>query len=280
MGCSPWGREELDTTEWLHFHFSLSSIGEGNGNPLQCSCLENSRDGGAWWATVYGVAQSRTRLKRLSSSKLEQLLGKLGFRDFVHSLITSLISSWAPSRDLCTSWACHTEANQWGWGFPFHKVGLIPVDPYHSNTDSEGNNYRSSTGQDFLVVQWLRIFVPMQGMQVCSLVGELRSHRLQGNSALAQQLLSPRHNQGEARMPQLRPDTARNKQIFIKKNICQSLEMSQREMLCEPACCVDSLVKHVLVKLVMWSPSVCTNEHVPERRDWIWQLLYLTKTVL
>ena len=55
-------------TERLHFHFSLSGIGEGNGNPLQCSCLENPRDGGAWWATVYGVAQSQTRLKRLSSS--------------------------------------------------------------------------------------------------------------------------------------------------------------------------------------------------------------------
>ena len=51
-------------TERLHFHFSLSSIGEGNGNPLQCSCLENPRDGGACWAAVYGVAQSRTRLKR------------------------------------------------------------------------------------------------------------------------------------------------------------------------------------------------------------------------
>ena len=55
-------------TEWLHFHFSLSCIGEGNGNPLQCSCLENPRDGGAWWAAVYGVAQSWTRLKRLSSN--------------------------------------------------------------------------------------------------------------------------------------------------------------------------------------------------------------------
>ena len=59
---------ESDTTERLHFHFSLSCIGEGNGNPLQCSCLENPRDGGAWWAAVYGVAQSLTRLKRLSSS--------------------------------------------------------------------------------------------------------------------------------------------------------------------------------------------------------------------
>jgi len=68
VGCSPWGRWESDTTERLHFHFSLSCIGEGNGNPLQCSCLENPRDRGAWWAAVYGVAQSRTRLKQLSSS--------------------------------------------------------------------------------------------------------------------------------------------------------------------------------------------------------------------
>ena len=64
----PWGCWGSDTTERLHFHFSLSCIGEGNGNPLQCSCLENPRDGGAWWAAVYGVAQSQTRLKQLSSS--------------------------------------------------------------------------------------------------------------------------------------------------------------------------------------------------------------------
>ena len=68
VGCSPWGRKESDMTERLHFHFSLLCIGEGNGNPLQCSCLENPRDGGGWWAAVYGVAQSRTRLKQLSCS--------------------------------------------------------------------------------------------------------------------------------------------------------------------------------------------------------------------
>ena len=67
VGCSPWGCQESDTTERLHFDFSLSCVGEGNGNPLQCSCLENPRDGGAWWAAVCGVAQSRTRLKQLSS---------------------------------------------------------------------------------------------------------------------------------------------------------------------------------------------------------------------
>ena len=68
VGCSPWGRWESDTTKRLPFHFSLSLIGEGNGNPLQCSCLENPKDWGAWWAAVSGVTQSRTRLKRLSSS--------------------------------------------------------------------------------------------------------------------------------------------------------------------------------------------------------------------
>ena len=72
VGCGPWGRTELSTTERLHFRFSLSSIGERNGNPLQCSCLENPRDRGGWWAVIYGVAQSRTRLKWLSSNiKLE-----------------------------------------------------------------------------------------------------------------------------------------------------------------------------------------------------------------
>ena len=78
VGCSPWGGKELDVTERLHFHFSLSCIGEGNGNPLQCSCLEYPRDGGAWWAAVYGVAQSQTRLKWLSSSSSSKR-GKSGW---------------------------------------------------------------------------------------------------------------------------------------------------------------------------------------------------------
>ena len=66
--CSPWDRQESDTTERLHFHFSLLRIGEGNGNPLQCSFLENPRNAVALWAAVYGVAQSRTQLKRLGGS--------------------------------------------------------------------------------------------------------------------------------------------------------------------------------------------------------------------
>ena len=94
VGCSPWGREESDTTERLNFHFSLSCIGEGNGNPLQCSCLENPRDGGAWWAAVYGVAQSRTRLKRLSSSSSSS-----SFRD----RLPLLSSSRKPAAHTCSS---------------------------------------------------------------------------------------------------------------------------------------------------------------------------------
>ena len=74
VGCSPWGSWESDMTKRLHFHFSLSWIGEGNGNPLQCSCLENPRDVGACWAAVYGVAQSQTRLKQLSSSSSSRKL--------------------------------------------------------------------------------------------------------------------------------------------------------------------------------------------------------------
>ena len=76
-GCSPWGHWGSDTTERLHFPFSLSCIGEGNGNPLQCSCLENPRDRGAWWAAVYGVTKSQTQLKWLSSSSSCKSPGQL-----------------------------------------------------------------------------------------------------------------------------------------------------------------------------------------------------------
>ena len=95
VGCSPWGRWESDTTERLHFHFSLSCIGEGNGNPLQCSCLENSRDGGAWWAAVYGVTQSRTRLKWLSIISMS-LLYYHCFVMFIF-LITTHLLTWTIS---------------------------------------------------------------------------------------------------------------------------------------------------------------------------------------
>ena len=72
MDGGAWKAAVHGVAEGLHFHFSLSCIGEGNGNPLQCSCLENPRDGGAWWAAVYGVAQSQTQLKWLSSSSSSQ----------------------------------------------------------------------------------------------------------------------------------------------------------------------------------------------------------------
>ena len=94
VGFRLWDRTESDTTEWLHFHFSLSRIGDGNGGPLQCSCLENPRDGGAWWASVYGIAQSRTRLKRLSSSSSSILLKFPSIRIFlviIFLLTSSLI---------------------------------------------------------------------------------------------------------------------------------------------------------------------------------------------
>ena len=102
---------ESDTTEWLHFHFSLSCIGEGNGNLLQYSCLENPRDGGAWWAAIHGVAQSRTRLKWLSIGKCEHkqcLLCDLGPR-----CSSSLKLSWI---------SCNSKENNdqfWGFHSPF-----------------------------------------------------------------------------------------------------------------------------------------------------------------
>ena len=100
VGCSPWGREESDTTERLQFHFSLSCIGEGNGNPLQCSCLENPRDGGAWWAAVCGAAQSRTRLKRLSSSsRVQSLVGELDSKYHNYKIMQAATKTQYSQRD-------------------------------------------------------------------------------------------------------------------------------------------------------------------------------------
>ena len=93
------GSLKSDMTKWLHFRFSLSCIGEGNDNPLQCSCLENPRDRGAWWAAVYGVAQSRSRLNRLSSSSSSNLLRK-----------SVLNIHW---KDWCWSWNSNTLAIWW-----------------------------------------------------------------------------------------------------------------------------------------------------------------------
>ena len=96
VGCSPWGCEVSDTIERLPFHFSLSCIGERNGNPLQCSCLENPRDGGIWWASVYGVAQSWTQLMQLSSSSpiLCDLVDHSTPGSSVHEIYQARIQEW------------------------------------------------------------------------------------------------------------------------------------------------------------------------------------------
>ena len=109
VGCSPWGCCKSDTTEQLHFHFSLSCIGEGNGNPLQCSRLENFRDGGAWWAAIYGVTQSQTWLKWLSSSSIMYHVPRY-FHEILPPqnnkppLVFPLLSSCCSLQDLRTSW--------------------------------------------------------------------------------------------------------------------------------------------------------------------------------
>ena len=134
MGCSPWGHEESDTTERLHFHFSLSCTGEGNGNPLHYSCLENPRDRGAWWAAIYGVTQSRTRLPWLSSSS-SMISKKIPFFFLVMMDLFSVIfvlkqfsGSWSPPAmgHNCYSvrWSIH-------WlqiiGFPHLVVFVVPA---------------------------------------------------------------------------------------------------------------------------------------------------------
>ena len=101
VGCSPWGREESDTTEQLPFHFSLSCIGEGNGNPLQCSCLENPRDWEPDGLPIYGVAQSRTQLKRLSSSSSS----KLPYKIFKYH--ASNLDWWLVSYMILYMFQCH-----------------------------------------------------------------------------------------------------------------------------------------------------------------------------
>ena len=109
-GCRPWSHWGPDTTEWLHFHFSLSSIGEGNGNPLQCSCLENHRDGGAWWAAIYGVAQSWTRLKWLSSSS-----SNIAISVFPNGSAIWNLPAWKNAIDRGDWWAIVNGVRSWTW---------------------------------------------------------------------------------------------------------------------------------------------------------------------
>ena len=119
VGCSPWGREEWDTTEQLHFHFSLLCIGEGNGNPLQCSCLENPRDGGAWWAAVYGVTQSRTRLKWLSRSSSSSVLSQAEIWVFLQAVLPQ----WLPKQMNRMNTGGEAELSRWKeWGLRSERV--------------------------------------------------------------------------------------------------------------------------------------------------------------
>ena len=108
VGCGPWGREESDATERLPFHFSLSRFGEGGGNPVQCSCLENPRDGGALWAAIFRVAQSQTWLKRLAAAAMPSpsFPAEPPFRDrvlFPVLLSFTLSLSWPPTSFLARS---------------------------------------------------------------------------------------------------------------------------------------------------------------------------------
>ena len=115
MGCSPWGHYESDTTERLHFHFSFSCVREGNGNPLQCSCLENPRDGGAWWAAVCGVAQSWTRLKRLSSSILYVSKGIYLFAVNRAHIYRLIVVTQAGKESACNGAMGETWVQSLGW---------------------------------------------------------------------------------------------------------------------------------------------------------------------
>ena len=153
MGCSPWGCKESDTTERLHFHFSLSCIGEGNGNPLQCSCLENPRDRGAWWAAAYGVAQNRTRLKRLSSSSSIYFIGA----SLVTQTVKNLPETWETWVRFL-SWedpleeSMATHPNIFAWRMPLDRGAWWATGIAKSRTelkDSLGHN-----DNDFVRFRW------------------------------------------------------------------------------------------------------------------------------
>ena len=122
VGCSPWGRWGSDTTERLHFPFSLSCIGEGDGNPLQCSCLDNPRDWGAWWAAIYGVVQSRTRLRRLSNKVMCSCSQWIIDRILAVVCMASATAAphWPPERMTVTSHRVSSEfsdtCSPWGLG--------------------------------------------------------------------------------------------------------------------------------------------------------------------
>ena len=171
----------MDMTEGLHFDFSLSCIGEGNGNPLHCSCLENPRDGGAWQAAIYGVAQSRTQLKQLSSSSSSRIpligtvslttesgcRGKSGTQESgglsaacvypssSHDLVKPLQPQWIGK-----------ETDKQSWSEPAGNL-TSPVSPLHQATHLLQVFCVFLPKKIFvwtsLVVQWLRLCPPNAG---------------------------------------------------------------------------------------------------------------------
>ena len=169
VDCSPWGGEESDTTEWLPFHFPLSCIGEGNGNPLQCSCLENPRDGGAWWAAVYGVAESRTRLKRLSSSSSI----KTSWASLVAQTVKNLLTMWKtqlPSLGqedaLEKGMATHPSILAWRIPWPEELGGLQSLESQrvrHDWVTKTHTHTHTHTHKDFLYLMALNID-PLNGI--------------------------------------------------------------------------------------------------------------------
>ena len=122
-------------TERLHFHFSLSCMGEGNGNPLQCSCLENPRDGGAWWAAIYGVAQSRTQLKRLKEDSNSVFKSKTYGKYFLSVLLLLLLLSRFRRVQLCATLetAAHQPPRSLGFSRQEHWSGLPFPSPMHES---------------------------------------------------------------------------------------------------------------------------------------------------
>ena len=164
VGCSPWGREESDRTQRLPFHFSLSHIGEGNGNPLQCSCLENPRGGGAWWAAVSGVTQSWTWLKRLSSSSSSMSIEsvKLSKHLILCCPFLLLVSVFPSIRIFSNEWALHIRWPKY-WSFSISPsieyLGLISfrIDWFDLLACSPSNSQKSSPAPEFKSINSLAL---------------------------------------------------------------------------------------------------------------------------
>ena len=121
------GPLRVSVTERLHFHFSLSCIGEGNGNPLQCSCLERPRDGGAWWAAIYGVAQSWTRLKWLSSMHTHKHIYRFGGMVILKIYLLITLFSFIFNFIISFSWLPIKEFN-------FHYIHISSLILYYLQT--------------------------------------------------------------------------------------------------------------------------------------------------